>query len=481
MRASKLFFQAAAPAIVGTLLFSACSRGPLPVTPLKSTDLPVSSFDIRADRDTILRTPAGATLRISAGTLQPQSGITGRIVVREAYTLGRMLRGGLVTMSGSDILSSGGMISIEPGEGTNRKLAKAIRISIPTAERRAGMQLWSGKPDSSSGKIDWQDPQPLNNDSAAFRSGKVLFNRNCASCHSPVKDGTGPALGHVLQTRDWEWLKSFTRNPTAMIASGDVLANSMLCNWGTVMPAFPNLSDPDLHAIYTYTEMSAGSTSTGKDLRASIDSCKAYLLRKGVSLDSRPSSSGPSPDPATSPAPVSLVIPESTTESSYEISIHSFGWYNVDMLIKDMDGFDNSNVLAKFTGTRTDGISVYLLMPQDNILLEGGPATGGAGSYAFYRNDGTVPLRIGAPGIAVGVKDSAGQWFFAMKEFRAASSQELAMELQPIGRDSLNAILDGMVGYRNSTKARPLSIEEMQDPKYPADALRPKNIACGCK
>ncbi len=485
MRASRLFFQAAAPALVGTLIFSACSRGPLPVTPLKSSDLPATSFDIRADRDTTLRTPAGATLRISAGTLQPQSGITGRIVVREAYTMGQMLRGGLVTMSGSDILSSGGMISIEPGEGTKRELAKAIRVSIPTNERRGGMQLWSGKQDTSSGRVDWQDPISLNSDSVAFRSGRILFNQNCSSCHNPKRDATGPAMGDMLQTYDFEWLAAFTRNPTRMIADGDILANASFCKYGTVMTAFPNLSDSELHAIFTYAEMAAGpSTTPRKNLRASVDSCKAYLRKNGISLDSRPSSSGPSTDESPVPAATKaadLVVVAGSGASYYEISVRSFGWYNVDALLKDMDGFENSNVLAKFSGARKDGISVYLLMPEDNILLEGGPATGGAGSYAFYRNDGTVPLRIGSRGIAVGVKDSAGHWFFAMKEFKAVPSQEIALELQPIEKDSLNGILDRMIGSRDRTQPAQPSLDALNDPKLPADALRPKNIACGCK
>jgi mono/diheme cytochrome c family protein len=486
MQVSKRFFKPAGIAACFAILIQSCSRGPLPVSPLKSANLPAASFEIRTDRDTILKTPAGATIRIAAGTLQPESGITGRIVIREAYDLGQMLRGGLVTMSGSDILSSGGMISIEPGAGTKRELARAIRISIPAPSRRGGMQLWSGKADSSSGKVDWQDPQPLNNDSAAFKTGGALFRANCATCHNPNRDATGPAMGEMVRTYDWAFLRAFTRNPAGMIASGDILANAVFCQWKpTVMTAFPTLSDSELNAIFTFADMSAQPTPELKtDIQASADSCKAYLARRGLSLESKPSTSGPVMAETSLPEPVSdtgagFATPEGSEESSYEISVRNFGWYNVDALLKDLPGFDNSNVTATFSGARQDGISVYLLMPEDNILLEGGPATGGAGSYAFFRNDGTVPLRRGSKCIAAGIKDSAGQWFFAMKEFTAAASQDIGLELQSLSKDSLDAVLDRLVKNNKTAASRPP--HELADPKYPADALRPKNIACDCE
>src|SRR4051812_2575579 len=47
----------------------------------------------------------------------------------------------------------------------------------------------------------------LNNNSAiAAPDGKALFMSNCASCHNPLKDATGPALQNIDKTfpnKDW--------------------------------------------------------------------------------------------------------------------------------------------------------------------------------------------------------------------------------------------------------------------------------------
>jgi hypothetical protein len=251
---------------------------------LRHADLPATTFLIQPGRDTSVTTPAGTVLQIPAGALLPESGAIARLSVREAYTVGQLLRGGLTTVSGSDILSPAGAVGIEPGPGTKRKLAAPIRILFGGAAPTSVQQLWAdtSKP---ARRVDWQESQQL----------------------------------------------------------------------------------------------APGTAATVK----------------------------------------------------------SFGWYSPAVLIRDMEGFENSNLIAHFNGALQDGISVYLILPEEKILLEGGPSTSGAGAYAFYRNDGTVPLRPGKQGIVAGVKESGGQWQFAMQRFTAKASQTLQLELKPLSKAAL--------------------------------------------
>lgn len=92
--------------------------------------------------------------------------------------------------------------------------------------------------------------------SASAQDGKALFMANCASCHNPLKDATGPALkGKSAEVPSKEWLHNWVHNSAAVIASGDKYANDLYAKWNkTAMTAFPNLSTAEIDAIITYVD-----------------------------------------------------------------------------------------------------------------------------------------------------------------------------------------------------------------------------------
>ncbi len=86
-------------------------------------------------------------------------------------------------------------------------------------------------------------------------NGKSLFNSNCASCHKLDKKAIGPALAGVTTRRDTEWLIQWIKNNAELRASGDATANALFEEYnGSVMPAFPGLSDQDIMDILAYTD-----------------------------------------------------------------------------------------------------------------------------------------------------------------------------------------------------------------------------------
>ncbi len=89
--------------------------------------------------------------------------------------------------------------------------------------------------------------------------GKALFKGNCATCHSKNMKAkmTGPALGGVQER--WEdreqLLYDWIRNSQVVIASGDAYANKLYNEYnGSVMTAFPNLTDPQIESILAYVD-----------------------------------------------------------------------------------------------------------------------------------------------------------------------------------------------------------------------------------
>ncbi|MBA3828424.1 MAG: c-type cytochrome [Taibaiella sp.] len=90
----------------------------------------------------------------------------------------------------------------------------------------------------------------------AAPDGKALFQSNCAQCHNPVKDATGPALkdkDKSFPTKDWVY--GWVHNSSAVIQTGDKFAVDLYNQWGkTQMTAFPQLSKDDIDAILKYVD-----------------------------------------------------------------------------------------------------------------------------------------------------------------------------------------------------------------------------------
>jgi len=109
------------------------------------------------------------------------------------------------------------------------------------------------------------------------QNGEQLFKANCASCHHPLKDGTGPALQGLDKRGPWvdkQKLYAWVHNPAAMIDK-DPYTKALKAKFGgVVMQGFPSLPEADIDAIVKYvndfkapaaapTAATGGSTETG--------------------------------------------------------------------------------------------------------------------------------------------------------------------------------------------------------------------------
>jgi mono/diheme cytochrome c family protein len=84
--------------------------------------------------------------------------------------------------------------------------------------------------------------------------GKEIFNANCAACHKLDAKMTGPALRGISPRLTNEWLYKWIHNSSAVIKSGDAEAVRISKEYnGTVMTAFPQLSNADIDNIIAYT------------------------------------------------------------------------------------------------------------------------------------------------------------------------------------------------------------------------------------
>lgn len=86
------------------------------------------------------------------------------------------------------------------------------------------------------------------------QDGKQLFQSNCASCHNPFNDGTGPALKGLEDRGPWGDRKNvyaWVHNPSAFMATNKYVQD-LKAQRGTMMTGFPSLSTAEIDAIVDY-------------------------------------------------------------------------------------------------------------------------------------------------------------------------------------------------------------------------------------
>lgn len=441
--------------------------------------LPSQSLLIDIRKDTIVTLQSGTRLTIPAGALKSDKDIV-RLEVKEAVTMQQILVAGLTTQSKDGPLSSGGMLYIAPAKGEQASLQKPIRAQVPTLSANEGMKLFKGAEKDDA--IEWTDPQPLAGITmnSAGERGKMLFVNNCASCHHPTKDATGPSLYAVRQR--WaskEELYAFSRNPSKMIASGHAYANCIYDKWNkTAMTNFPDLTDEELDAIYTYADREGRKLlkdDTARFLQYTYDSCKARVARR-VALQEERTTRGrnrkmflkeqnSSPvnivtapaSPQTSAVSTSseLVVPEGYQADYYNIEIETFGWFNIDILMKEESGAVKSTLMVRLQGSYSRKVNVMLIIPSVKAFIQGGLLSDGK-MYGFDEKNGNIPLPQGVPAYIWAMSEGEKEevLYFGSAAFSTALQQTIDVKLETTTQDRMQASINAFAFEGMTVKVR---------------------------
>lgn len=96
--------------------------------------------------------------------------------------------------------------------------------------------------------------QDIASDPETISAGESLFKTNCITCHNVHKKKVGPALQGVYQRApSIDWIKSFVKNSSAVIASGDEYANNLYNEFNkTQMTSFSSFKDEQIMSILAY-------------------------------------------------------------------------------------------------------------------------------------------------------------------------------------------------------------------------------------
>ncbi|MCB9045682.1 MAG: cytochrome c [Chitinophagales bacterium] len=421
------------------VLSASCTNTERTANTLLSTSLlETDTYSIDISKDNSIISKKGAIITIPAGAIESDSQFV-TIELKEAFSMKDIVRAGLTTQSNGLPLSSGGMIYINTVQSA--AIRKPIRIYIPTDRQRMDMKAFVGSADNLT-NINWRNAVPVSDTPRQLlETGGQLFTQNCASCHNPYKSATGPALAGITSRRNKEWLYAFTRNSAQLIASGDVMANTLYNIWGkTAMTAFPNLSDKELDLLYAYLDnMEYNGEVEIAD--KCYDSCMALMRDRKFRA---PVTDTASYNNFNTVSVGNMVVPPYNGLGYYSFAITAVGWYNVDIVTKGLPGFEESTLTATVTGGEDLALHVYLVLPSEKMFLVGGLVKGQQNGYAFFTDDSKILLPHGRQAFILAMVEKDGQVLYGQVEFTTAVAQTPALALQAMTKDAFNTAIEAL-------------------------------------
>jgi hypothetical protein len=501
--------------LLAGIVYACNQRDKTPSHLLSTSNLPTQVFSIDITKDTVLHTKNGALIRIPHGALSAAANPV-QLEIKEAYTMQDILKAGLTTMSNGQPLSSGGMIYLNPVGDNKVEIKQPISIATPTPFLDSNMKVFKGEVQADS-TINWVDPKPLaeNPQLTALDSGRIIFTSNCATCHTLGKDLTGPDLAHIA-TRPGPGLYSegcvnhfcFVNNPVIAMEQESYYRCLKNKFGGVMMTSFPNLSYRELCNIFGYIENESERRHLpvpDNGIMQCKDSCELYLQATKhwsevkAKLESEAvdmvedirhfDTLGPVValggfDTSATWEDTKLVTSAMHKSLYYQFTIESFGWYNIDILTKGLDGVEPSELLVHIQGGDKERFAVYLIIPSIKLLAPGGPLKDQKDMYGFFNVDGSIPLPQNTQAYLVVMGERDDQIIFAKTAFITSKKQSLDLSLTTVTKEVFQQQIAGLPLSDLTIQAKDTKIaNEMRTAVKElkkAEQLKPKNCDCDC-
>lgn len=459
--------------LVATIVIYACTSHQQHVIAkyLNEQNLLTQNFLINTTKDTTLITRQGLVVKVAANSIEAASSKV-TIEIKEALTIGEMLKAGLTTQTANGVLSSEGMFKISTQEKSSIK--KPLQIEVPTTAYDKSMQLYKGA--EADGKIVWENPTPITTNNQE-PDGKNLFEKKCASCHALDKNLTGPALAWVedrwssrknlieyikncnefMHYHTYPAIDSLPSKEEQDKLNDAAYADFLACKYNyTAMNIFKDvLTDKEIVAILDYIKNESKHLAKPANLRGNFNACKqkenqyvqlllkrdALVADNGKMVDLKRNFSGATDtiifdslyfDTAVF---VDKVVPPNYDAEYYKFTIDTYGWYNVDALL-GVNGAVESKLYVNITKAETKKFELFLIIPSLKIFTEGGLLNDDI-HFGFYTKDGKMPLPQNIDAYIMAMGEENDKTFFALQPFTTSANQTIHLEIEETSKEKI--------------------------------------------
>ncbi|MBN8673648.1 MAG: hypothetical protein J0L56_05915 [Chitinophagales bacterium] len=512
----------------------------------KPGDVKADEYSITIDRDTTLVTKNGALLNIPKGALATDNGNTVVLEIKEAYSLEQMIRYGLTTSSGDEPLSSGGMIYVNAKAGQNVTIKQAIKVAIPTDYLSPGMQLFKGE-ETKDGNINWIEPTalPENQQLNTIEKGEQLFESKCAGCHAIGKDMKGPDLAHfvkrfpimgeiawryyehgyIMSEYDYPVIEKLSPDTSAIQKDYSrkyyhpdpypVYKCNLLSRFASTGPRmFTDSVNQLIESVYKYIQNESDRRQLALPAHAYLldcaDSCIQYrqritdlqklqkntaAKRRNLVGEAEPSTEEVKIKTGTVPEPPvqfdDVVSPTSNKGVYYQFSIETFGWYNIDILLKNVTGNVESELIVRISGSYREKLDIFLVIPEQKIYTKAGKKKGSIDEYVFAYTSGKIFLPQNAKAYILAMTEAEATIAFSLMQFTTSQTQQLDVELKTASKEEFNAAISSLnisgmkIEAKDSKNAAEIrktdaDLKTIEEELKKAENLKPRGCDCSC-
>lgn len=251
-----------------------------------------------------------------------------------------------------------------------------------------------------------------------------------------------------------------------------------------------------MHELLAYIDNeSKRIDKTGYDLtKRRADSCAAYLNAMRGLIQKRESliagnGAAVEMDGGTKTAPQIMEVPEDQVEATgssayYNFEMKTFGWHNIDILLKDIPEYVNSSLRVRVTGTVSENTQLFMIIPDDKIYLFGGLLEGSSHEYGFFTKDGNIPLPQKKKAYIMATGETKGALLFGTAVFETSLQQQLTIMLTPSDKAAFNNFTRQLQGNGFSMKVldtrKAKDIRATDNLIKAAEQLKPAGLDCGC-
>lgn len=364
--------------------------------------LTVQRFSVNAQRDTLLRTDGGCTVRVPANCFMDVSGkaVSGpvTVLVQEALTPTDLLLGGLATVYQGEALESGGSFCImASARGQVLQLANdmALDMAVPTRMKKAGMQFFPGEVQQ--GQVVWQQPEPL--EAPEVQHEAIGF---------WLEDVTDTLTTNVTYT-----VEGFEDPQDAPVEVTDRVSEVAWANGGLILKRDSSFT-VGKHRVHFY----ANETPTNKAV------VPLWQVRTNGQAATVVGTNTFQEDPAV----------------NYVFRVKRLGWANIDRLLNDKRTRPVDMITTVADTTDLQDVRISLVMKSHNLYLPGYQRADGG--YGFSHGDfERMQLPVGANALLVATGQRHGKPWYAMQPVVIAPTAHVELHLKPTTDAELKAAL----------------------------------------
>ena len=343
--------------------------------------------------------------------------------LKEAFTPKDILLAGLHTLDQDDeLLSTKGMfyLDIKNGKGEKITLSSPLEIEFPIDQYEKDLGVYQLNEQNR-----WDDLEVFDEENfPTVIQGKLLFEKNCRSCHAIARRVIGPPLAYITEDRSMAWLKEFTVNNQKLIASGDSISICVYTQHGKQqMNAFTSFTEQDVTQLYDYIAFE--SKKYEKD---SLDLAYRTICNEAETRDSLIGSFF-----SAQQLQDSLRKEEEINRALFSLS--SFRWVNVDYFYRTTESvaFDARLV----SSTSAMNMKGFLFYTEEKVYI---PCNVNGDKLSLAKARPRLPLGKKAGIVVFGFTNK--DFYVADTSFLIEKENKLTLSLELLKEQSIEAYLE---------------------------------------